>query len=197
MLNLSILDRPSASLPTDHGEFQIYSYPSEYSDFPHVLLIPKMIQYQEPPLLRIHSECLTGDVFASRRCDCGFQLAKSMEMIGAQGGILIYLRQEGRGIGLSNKIQAYALQDKGLDTVEANHELGFETDSRSYKTAIDILNELQVSTVRLITNNPLKINYLKNFNIEVKEVIQLVKPTDQFNEFYLQTKKEKLGHLMP
>ncbi len=197
MLNLSILDRPSASLPTDHGEFQIYSYPSEYSDFPHVLLIPKMIQYQEPPLLRIHSECLTGDVFASRRCDCGFQLAKSMEMIGAQGGILIYLRQEGRGIGLSNKIQAYALQDKGLDTVEANHELGFETDSRSYKTAIDILNELQVSSVRLITNNPLKINYLKNFNIEVKEVIQLVKPTDQFNEFYLQTKKEKLGHLMP
>lgn len=120
-----------------------------------------------------------------------------MEMIGAQGGILIYLRQEGRGIGLSNKIQAYALQDKGLDTVEANHELGFETDSRSYKTAIDILNELQVSSVRLITNNPLKINYLKNFNIEVKEVIQLVKPTDQFNEFYLQTKKEKLGHLMP
>lgn len=151
---------------------------------------------KKAPLVRVHSECLTGDVFGSRRCDCGPQLSESLEMIQKEGaGILIYLRQEGRGIGLSNKLKAYELQDSGLDTVEANEALGFHADLRHYRVAARILDHFGIKQVRLITNNPKKVKGLEDLGIEVVDRCGVVIPADQFNCKYLDVKREKLGHL--
>lgn len=187
----------SAQLPTDLGNFRIYSYPQQDLYHSHVLLVHEPVNTAGTVPLRIHSECLTGDVFSSRRCDCGFQLRKSMEYISEHGGMIIYLRQEGRGIGLHHKIEAYSLQDQGLDTIEANYQLGFAADQRTYEVAVDILQEWEVKKVSLLSNNPAKKLFLESAGIEVVRMISLQKPSDEYNERYLRTKKEKMGHLFP
>ncbi|MEP7197763.1 MAG: GTP cyclohydrolase II [Saprospiraceae bacterium] len=194
---MSIAKSVSALLPSDYGDYLIHSVESEFDSFPHIVLMSRKIPIIEPVLLRIHSECITGDVFGSLRCDCGYQLKKSMELIDEEGGILIYLRQEGRGIGLGNKLKAYNLQDGGMDTIEANHALGFATDERDYSPVLKILKDNKINAVRLLTNNPLKIDFLKNNQIKVEAVIPIVKPKDEFNEFYIKTKREKMGHFIP
>ncbi len=186
----------SAYLPTDFGDFRIYSYPQEDLYHTHVLLVHEPLNVEGVVPVRIHSECLTGDVFSSKRCDCGYQLRKSMEYISEHGGMIIYLRQEGRGIGLHHKIEAYSLQDQGLDTIEANYQLGFAADQRTYEVAVHILKDWNVDRVSLLSNNPAKKSFLESSGIEVVRMIPLQKPTDEFNERYLNTKKDKLGHLL-
>ncbi len=181
-----------AKLPTRYGEFRIRVY--REGDKEHAVLIREPLE--EPVLVRVHSECLTGDVFGSLRCDCGEQLEYALQKIGQEGGVLIYLRQEGRGIGLANKIRAYYLQDMGMDTVEANHQLGFEADLRNYEPAFEILRDLGISRIRLMTNNPSKIVDLTRYGIEVVERIPVQMKPNPHNEKYLRTKKEKLGHLL-
>lgn len=176
--------------PTLFGEFKLVPYFDNKEC--HIALV--MGNPKENSLVRIHSECLTGDVFGSLRCDCGDQMKKAMERIKQEGsGVLIYLRQEGRGIGLLNKLKAYALQDKGMDTVEANHELGFKADERNYEVAVQILKDLGLKKIRLLTNNPDKIKGL-NGSIEVTERIPLKGEVNGHNRKYLNTKKEKMGH---
>jgi 3,4-dihydroxy 2-butanone 4-phosphate synthase/GTP cyclohydrolase II len=178
--------------PTEFGEFTLIPYLDKLNERCHIVLI--MGKPGENALVRIHSECLTGDALFSQRCDCGNQVKKAMEAIKAEGrGAIIYLRQEGRGIGLWNKIKAYALQDKGFDTVEANHELGFRADERSYGIAVHILKDLGLTKIRLLTNNPDKIKGL-NGSIEVSERVPLKVPENPHNHKYMQTKKEKMGH---
>lgn len=183
----------SASLPTAYGNFQIIVYKSIKDNFEHVALV-KAKNFQEHTLVRIHSQCLTGDVFSSLKCDCRDQLIMSLIKIGQEGGVLIYLSQEGRGIGLTNKIKAYALQDKGYDTVEANKKLGFEADLRDYKIAAQILKDLNIDQIALLTNNPAKIRELKGYGITVAECIPLEVIPNKINKSYLKTKKNKLGH---
>ncbi|MCX6706941.1 MAG: GTP cyclohydrolase II [Candidatus Woesearchaeota archaeon] len=178
--------------PTAFGEFKLIPYSESETDKCHLALI--MGNPKENPIVRIHSECLTGDVFCSSRCDCGDQINKAMDIISKEGsGVIIYLRQEGRGIGLLNKLKAYALQDKGLDTVEANIKLGFEADQRTYGAAVYILKDLGLKKIRLLTNNPDKVKGLKG-EIEVTERIPLKGEVNGHNKRYLATKKEKMGH---
>ncbi len=188
-----------ARLPTRYGEFTVYAYEEENTHVhaPHLALVYGSLEGDEPVLVRIHSECLTGDVFGSLRCDCGTQLEMAMRHIAAAGrGVLLYMRQEGRGIGLRHKLHAYALQDHGLDTVEANTCLGFPADLRDYAVCARMLADLGVSRVNLLTNNPLKITALREHGIEVVQRVPLVvKPSDE-NRLYLATKQHKLGHLM-
>ncbi|MBK9272241.1 MAG: GTP cyclohydrolase II [Saprospiraceae bacterium] len=186
-----------AKLPTEFGDFHIFTYPSNDELHPHVVLTHQGIDPKGIVPLRIHSECLTGDVFGSKRCDCGYQLKASMEYLSKYPGILIYLRQEGRGIGLIHKLEAYMLQDGGLDTVEANHQLGFEADLRTYEVAASILKEQKIKTVNLLSNNPVKREYLEDNGISVHKMIPIIKPLDEFNKKYLKTKREKLGHILP
>jgi 3,4-dihydroxy 2-butanone 4-phosphate synthase/GTP cyclohydrolase II len=181
-----------AFLPTVYGDFRIRVFKD--GDGEHVAIIKKPLN--EPVLLRIHSECFTGDVLGSLRCDCGYQLEIALERISQEGGVLIYLRQEGRGIGLFNKINAYSLQDEGFDTVQANHQLGFEADVRRYEIAGNILKFLGIKRVRLMTNNPKKITDLGEFGIEVVERVALEVEPNPHNINYLRTKKLKLGHLL-
>ncbi|MDP7742027.1 MAG: GTP cyclohydrolase II [Lentisphaeria bacterium] len=163
----------------------------------HVALVYGDVAGAKDVLTRVHSECLTGDVFHSARCDCGDQLDKAMRAIVAAGtGLLIYLRQEGRGIGLINKIRAYRLQDRGLDTVDANETLGFPPDSRVYTAAAQIIDALQVHSIRLLTNNPEKMNGLTNCGVNIAERVPLIIPAEADNEFYLRTKRDRLGHLL-
>lgn len=181
--------------PNKFGQFtlQMFEKGSEH----HFALVKGINNSQKPPIVRIHSECLTGDVFGSLRCDCGEQLSRSMQMIEEQGsGILIYLRQEGRGIGLPNKIRAYTLQDQGADTVEANLQLGFQSDLREYGAAAEILKLLGVTTIRLMTNNPDKINSLESFEVKVVERLPIQIEAQEKNQRYLMTKKNKMGHLL-
>lgn len=186
-----------AKLPTDYGFFDIYAYENEIDNKEHIALVKGAINPEEPILVRVHSECLTGDVFASRRCDCGDQLHTTMQMIEESGkGIIIYLRQEGRGIGLKNKICAYNLQDKGLDTVEANVELGFGVDLRDYGIGAQILTDLGVKKIKLITNNPKKLIGLEGYGLEIVERVSIQIPPKPENKFYLETKEEKLGHFL-
>jgi len=187
----------SAKMPIDpHGEFRIKIFDNELDNMQHIALMHGNINFDEPVLVRIHSECLTGDTFGSSRCDCGWQLEKSIQSIAEQNGIILYMRQEGRGIGLANKILAYALQDQGLDTVEANQELGFKADHRNYTVGAKILAHLGVKKVFLLTNNPEKIAAVTASGIEIVERIALeMSPTDK-NINYLQTKRDKLGHLL-
>lgn len=184
-------------LPTDFGDFEIQSIESEFESFPHLILRSGVLESSSPVLLRIHSECFTGDVLGSKRCDCAYQLHTSLEKISKEGGLLIYLRQEGRGIGLHSKIEAYSLQDKGLDTFEANKALGFELDDRDYQIVVDILKENKIDKVKLLSNNPGKINFLIERGIVVEEIIPLIKKPDQYNQKYLRTKRDKMGHHIP
>jgi 3,4-dihydroxy 2-butanone 4-phosphate synthase / GTP cyclohydrolase II len=186
-----------ASLPTRYGTFEIFVYDTlEHKE--HVALTVGAIDDGRPVLVRVHSECLTGDVLGSSRCDCGEQLEDSLRFLQEQGrGILLYLRQEGRGIGLANKISAYALQEQGLDTVEANLALGLPEDAREYRVAAEMLLDLGVWRVHLLTNNPAKIEGLERYGVEVVERIPLGMSPNPSNLGYLRTKKEKMGHLYP
>ncbi len=184
-------------LPTEFGMFTMTMYKSLTDASTHLALVMGRPHEQESPLVRIHSECLTGDAFGSMRCDCGSQLREAMQMIGTAGhGVLLYLRQEGRGIGLEAKLRAYALQDEGMDTVEANEQLGFEADERDYTMAAHMLLDLNVRTMKLITNNPRKIDGLEMFGLDIAERVPLVFPGTKHSAKYLDTKKNKLGHLL-
>ena len=184
-----------ATLPTEHGLFHVHAYESVIDGETHVALVRGDIGAGKGILVRVHSRCLTGDVFHSARCDCGRQLAVAMRLIAAEDrGVLLYLNQEGRGIGLSNKIRAYQLQDQGLDTVEANEELGFKADQRDYGIGAQILGDLGVQTMRLLTNNPRKFVGLEGYGLAVAESVPLEIPPSEFSKTYLKTKKEKLGH---
>lgn len=184
-------------LPTRHGEFALMGFSGFADGLEHVALIKGAVRGRGDVLARIHSECLTGDVFGSRRCDCGDQLDAALEKIATAGaGIVIYLRQEGRGIGLTNKLRAYALQDTGMDTVEANHALGFADDLREFTAAVDMLKALEIPSVQLLTNNPRKVDALLGAGIGAVRV-PLLSCVSADNAAYLQTKAEKLGHLIP
>ena len=184
-------------LPTSAAVFQLHMYRSQPENEVHLALVLGDPAGTPPPLVRIHSECLTGDVFGSMRCDCGSQLRRAMEMVAAEGrGVILYLRQEGRGIGLAHKIHAYALQEAGLDTVEANEKLGFDADLRDYSAAAQILTDLGVDAVRLITNNPKKVSGIEKYGVRVTERLPLVIPSTVHNERYLRVKKQKMGHLL-
>lgn len=180
----------------DRGNFSIHTFESHIDHTQHVALVSDKIKLDAPPLIRLHSECLTGDVFGSGRCDCGRQLDQALARIDKEGGALLYLRQEGRGIGLANKIKAYALQDQGLDTVEANHQLGFGDDQRDYGIAAQILRSLGIHEIRLLTNNPRKVAGLERYGIRVIERVSHETLATDDNIRYLQTKREKLGHLL-
>ncbi|MFC1834656.1 bifunctional 3,4-dihydroxy-2-butanone-4-phosphate synthase/GTP cyclohydrolase II [Thermodesulfobacteriota bacterium] len=187
-----------ATIPTEFGgDFKLIVYENDVDRLEHVALVKGDIDPESPVLVRVHSECLTGDVFGSRRCDCGPQLEKAMNMIMSEGrGIVLYMQQEGRGIGLVNKIRAYALQDQGCDTVEANHRLGFKSDLRDYGIGAQILADLGVRKMRLLTNNPRKIVGLEGYGLEVVEQVPIVVEPCETNIRYLLTKKEKMGHLL-
>src|SRR5690606_21619689 len=184
-------------LPTDFGTFMVYGYTNLVDDKEHVALVKGKIDPEVPTLVRMHSECLTGDVFHSHRCDCGPQLEAALRQIDEAGtGVLVYLRQEGRGIGLINKLKAYRLQEQGLDTVEANVQLGFPPDLRDYGIGAQILKDIGVRKIRLLTNNPRKIVALDGYGIEVVERVPLQVEYNKDNVKYMRTKKEKMGHLL-
>ncbi len=184
-------------LPTPHGEFKAVVFVNDIDDYEHIALVKGEIDPEKPVLVRVHSECLTGDVFGSYRCDCGEQLQKAMQMVQDEGlGVILYLQQEGRGIGLANKIKAYALQDQGFDTVEANEQLGFSPDLRDYGVGAQILAALGVRKMRIITNNPKKIIGLEGYGLQVVDRVPIeIEPRPE-NLRYLSTKCEKLGHMM-
>jgi 3,4-dihydroxy 2-butanone 4-phosphate synthase/GTP cyclohydrolase II len=184
-----------AKLPTKYGEFTIIAYKSTIDPDEHVALVKGDVSAEEPTLVRVHSECLTGDVFGSLRCDCGEQMAIAMQGIANEGkGVFLYMRQEGRGIGLHNKLRAYALQDQGVDTVEANELLGFAADLRDYGIGAQILADIGLQRIRLLTNNPRKVVGLEGHGLKVVETVPIVAPPNSYNAAYLKVKGAKLGH---
>jgi 3,4-dihydroxy 2-butanone 4-phosphate synthase/GTP cyclohydrolase II len=187
----------TAKLPTEFGEFEIHAYEDLSNGKEHVALVLGDLGDGIGVLARVHSSCLTGDVFHSARCDCGPQLRTAMERVAREGrGVILYLNQEGRGIGLANKIRAYALQDQGYDTVEANERLGFLADQREYGLGVQILSDLGIHSMRLLTNNPRKRAGVEGHGMSVSELLPIEIPASEFTRRYLQTKKEKLGHLL-
>ena len=197
----------SVNLPTDYGEFTLIAYESVSSPEPHLALCKgdvgrldekgKPIEHNKPLLVRVHSECMTGDLFHSQRCECGYQMVTAMKMIEQAGeGALIYLRQEGRGIGLANKLRAYKLQEQGLDTVDANLKLGFMADKRDYGIGAQICRDLGLRKIKILTNNPKKISRLEVYGIKIIEQIPLIAKPGEHNIHYLRTKKYRFGHLL-
>jgi 3,4-dihydroxy 2-butanone 4-phosphate synthase/GTP cyclohydrolase II len=183
-------------LPTDYGDFDLHMYRSTVDGAHHLALVKGKISKTKPTLVRVHSECLTGDVFGSRRCDCGNQLHAALKQISEAGGVLVYMRQEGRGIGLAAKIHAYKLQEEGLDTVEANARLGFASDLRDYGIGAQILYDLGVRKFRFLTNNPKKVVGLEGYGIQMVEQVPIRSAPNPHNAKYLETKKLKMGHLL-
>lgn len=184
-----------ASLPTKYGNFKVIAY-EDYNKAQHLALVKGDVKGKKNVFVRVHSECLTGDALGSLRCDCGPQLEKALEIIGKKGGVLLYMAHEGRGIGLLNKIAAYHLQDHGMDTVEANLKLGLKADARDYTIGALILADLGLSTIRLLTNNPRKIEGLEKYRLKIVERVPLIIRPNKTNKKYLKTKQEKLGHYL-
>jgi 3,4-dihydroxy 2-butanone 4-phosphate synthase/GTP cyclohydrolase II len=186
-----------AKLPTAYGEFTAVAYKSAVDAAEHIALVKGDISSDEPVLVRVHSECLTGDVFGSLRCDCGAQIEMALQKIAKEDqGVFLYMRQEGRGIGFHNKLRAYALQDQGMDTVEANIALGFAPDLRDYGVGAQILADLGLHNIRLLTNNPKKVIGLESYGIKIVETVPLIAPATPYNIHYLETKQKKLGHIL-
>jgi len=196
-MEAKLLDKTEATLPTSYyGTWKIHAYKT-LDKLHHVAIVKGEVKDKENVLVRVHSECLTGDVLHSQRCDCGEQLERAMKTIDKEGrGIILYLRHEGRGIGLFNKIKAYQLQEQGMDTVEANEALGFKADSRDYSVGVAMLMDLKVKSIRLMTNNPRKINGLEKSGIKVVDRVPIVMEPQKNNKYYLDTKKVKLGHMI-
>jgi|SRR6056297_114680 len=193
----SIKQQSESMIPTNWGEFRMIAFSSQNDDYsPHLALLSPDFDPSETVLVRVHSECLTGDIFGSKRCDCGDQLHHSLEKISKSNGVLIYLRQEGRGIGLINKLKAYNLQDRGLNTKDANVHLGFEPDERTYGVAIEILKQLQVEKIKLLTNNPEKLESIEESSINLEARVPLIMPFSPDNQRYLETKRDFMGHLL-
>ncbi len=186
-----------ANIPTPYGDFRMLAYAdNDSTKMPHIVMMHNDLDSEAEVVLRIHSECLTGDLFGSKRCDCGEQLEKSLEVVQARKGLLVYLRQEGRGIGLINKLKAYQLQDTGLNTIDANIHLGFVPDARDYEVASQILRDIGISKVKLLTNNPDKINGLSKHGITVSERIPIIIEPQKENKDYLKTKEDLMGHML-
>ncbi|MDX1295987.1 MAG: GTP cyclohydrolase II [Sulfurimonadaceae bacterium] len=183
-----------ARLPSKYGQFRIKVYKEGSQE--HLAIFTDGFEQQEAPLVRIHSECLTGDTLGSIKCDCNNQLHKAMKLIAAEGGLIIYHRQEGRNIGLLNKVNAYALQDEGKDTIEANLELGFQVDQRTYDVVSEVFKDFGLKQIRLLTNNPKKVEIVEATDVEIAERIPVIIEPNPHNEGYLKTKKEQMGHLL-
>lgn len=191
---MNIIESNIANLPTKYGNFKIRAYKDGYQE--HLAIMSLDFETLETPFVRIHSECLTGDTLGSLKCDCQNQLDLSLKFIAKNGGLVIYHRQEGRNIGLVNKVNAYALQDKGRNTIEANVELGFKEDERDYRVVGYIFENLGIKKLKLITNNPAKLKYVESLGVEIVERIPAIIKSNKYNEAYLSTKKEKMGHLI-
>ena len=191
---MNIIQSNIANLPTKYGKFKIKAYKDGNQE--HLAIMSQDFETLDAPYVRIHSECLTGDTLGSLKCDCQNQLDLSLKFIAQEGGLVIYHRQEGRNIGLVNKVNAYALQDQGRNTIQANLELGFGEDDRDYSIVGHIFNDLGVKKLKLITNNPKKIEYVESLGIEIIERIPAIKKSNKYNEAYLSTKKEKMGHML-
>jgi len=193
---VELVRQSGTTIPTPWGEFKMIAYADVKGEkMPHLAMVHKDFDPSKPVLLRMHSECLTGDLFGSKRCECGEQLDYAMKKAAENGGVVIYLRQEGRGIGLINKLKAYNLQDKGFNTVEANTHLGLEIDSRDYEAAVTIMKDLQINSVDLMTNNPLKIKAIESSDIKVRKRVPVIIPPKRENYGYLKTKEEVMGHM--
>ena len=197
-VNERLIERiTTVDFPTEYGHFKLHMFRSEVDDHHHLALVKGEVAGKENVLVRVHSSCLTGDVFGSCRCDCGKQLQEAMRRIDREGlGVIVYMRQEGRGIGLANKIKAYKLQENGRDTVEANIDLGFPPDLRDYGIGAQILADLGLTSIRILTNNPKKVVGLKGYGLEITERVPLEVPTSPYNHRYLETKRDKMGHIL-